>query len=153
MKSFKEFTKENDTITEATFFQGKGKLGKKIIALPVMAKYKDEAEAKFIKRVKLEQDNGHAPKGELKDIIIESENINEALDAKKVYDYFLSTMTNIRNVGSYYSQDQAKVDKMNRRILTDYAGDPKKLKEIYKQLANITNILETEMSELEKIIG
>lgn len=83
----------------------------------------------------------------------EVDTLDEAVTALKVYDYYLSTMTKIRNFGTYYSQDQRKVDKINRRILTDYANDPKKLKEIYKQLSNIINILEVEMKDLESIIG
>jgi len=75
------------------------------------------------------------------------------IKAIKVYDYFLETMTRVKNVGSYYSQDQSKVDKMNRRILTDYAGNPEKLKAIYKQISKIESTLEKEMKELENIIG
>ena len=73
------------------------------------------------------------------------ENLKEANQAKKVHDYFLQTMKKIKD----YSEDKSNLDKLNRRILTDYAGDPAKLKEIYKQITKIS----TEIEQLKSIIG
>ena len=102
----------------------------------------------FKKAQKLLKDNGYSPKA-----ISESEIVTEAIDAKKVLDYYISTMKNIEKFGKYYSSDKSKVSKMERRMLSDYAGNDKKLKEIYKQLTNMANILDTEMTDLENIIG
>jgi len=51
-------------------FNGTGKIGSKVITMPVVAKDEKEAITKFKKRVELEQKNGHTPKGDIKDISV-----------------------------------------------------------------------------------
>jgi len=148
MKSFKEMA----GITEAKIFNPKGKIGKKTISLPISAKDETEAEAKFIKRVELEQKNGNAPKGDITDIIVEAD-LNEAVDAMKVFEYYKSTFENVKKAAEHELDEKRKLDKMNRRILSDYAGNPGKLKEIYKQLTKTANELSDNLDKLDSIIG
>jgi len=81
-----------------------------------------------------------------------NDSLTEAVNAKKVYDYYMSTMKNFQKFGEYYSNARHE-DKINRRILTDYAGNQKVLKDIYKQINTMANTVDDEMTKLEKIIG
>jgi len=84
---------------------------------------------------------------------VEDTKLTEAVDAMKVFNYYKSTFENVKKAAEHELDEKHKFDKMNRRILTDYAGNPKKLKEIYYQLTKLANNLSDDLDKLDSIIG
>jgi hypothetical protein len=140
-------------------FYGKAKIGKKIVTMPVVAKDNKEAENKFIKRVQLEQKNGHAPKGEIEDIIFESEDSiykNEINESKINLDNIGKDKTfidQLKNTGITFmikSKDEIIFDKKDNKtvqaLLKDNGYSSKAVTEsedsIYKNVDIFKEILE-----------
>jgi len=75
---FKDYLDESNV--NEKIFTGKAIIGHYAIKQPVVAKDKEEAEKKFYKMITLQQKNGHVPKGEIENLIFESDrNINEGI--------------------------------------------------------------------------
>jgi len=110
---FKEFmgdVNENDELNEK-IFNGKAKIGNKIVTKPVVAKDEKDAEKKFIKAIEIQQKNGHAPKGDIEDLVFESE---ETLDeAISLNDEILGNIT----IGELIDTLQSNEPTINEKIV------------------------------------
>jgi hypothetical protein len=131
---------------EEKIFNGKAKIGNKTVTQMVTAKDNSEAEKKFVKMVQLQQKNGHAPKGEIKDIIFETEtkgteeviektfenvdvlrNLLAEKDADKLCDLSLDEKEEVLSkfaqavldYDAYKKVEESKVDKVEESKLDD----------------------------------
>ena len=101
-----------------SIFDGSCKIGSKKITMPVVAKNSKEATKKFIDKVKLQQKNGHLPKGKIEDIVFEAKIIKsikpkldkktwsliDSYSAKKIKEYIKKNKLKLwRILGSYKS--------------------------------------------------